>query len=65
MGQTHAIWGFLQIESLNDDSGVTNDSQLIKGKTSGLNQTLPNGNNLSSVVGFFTQPPGEIENNFP
>ena len=65
VGQTHAIGGFLQVERLHDDSGVTNDSQIINGKTSGLYQTLPNGKNFSNVVGFLTQPPGKIENNFP
>ena len=31
VGQTHAIRGLLQIESLNDDSGITYDSQLLNG----------------------------------
>ena len=31
VGQLHAIRGLFQIESLNDDSGITNDSQILNG----------------------------------
>ena len=36
VGQLHAIRGLLQVESLNDNSGITNDNELLNGEPSSL-----------------------------
>ena len=63
--QFHAVRGLLHNESMYNNSGIANYSQLINGKPSCLLQSLPNGEDFSGVIGSLAQPPGEVYDHFP